>query len=155
MIEILSKDRYRFQVVSDVQFLSDTRRNIPSLSPYDHVKQIFKGWVVSSQPTYKPTWDGLFRVLRKMDLGHLVERIANCVTGSLSEMGDPSQTTELEGPAGNEKGCCSCSSWMCCMCIFMFAVVLHYVLGNLEGQFFCVSLQVTFCFIACGSSICG
>ena len=43
-----------------------------------------------------------------MDLGHLVEQIAKCVTGSVPEIKGSPQTSELEGPAGEEERWVTC-----------------------------------------------
>ena len=105
LIKALSRDRYRFHVTSGVQLLKKDRERVSALAPKDYVELIFKAWERSKWPTYPPTWEGLFTVLKKMDLGHLVEPIAKCVTGSVPEIEDSPQTSELEGPVGEkEKG---------------------------------------------------
>ena len=105
LIKVLSRDRYRFHVTSGVQLLKKDRERVPALAPKDYVELIFKAWEGSKRPPYPPTWEGLFTVLRKMDLGHLVEPIAKCVSGSVPEIEGLPQTS---GPTGEkEKG------WLC------------------------------------------
>ena len=113
LIEALSRDRYRFHVTAGVQLLKNDRQKAPTLSSENYIVLIFKAWERSKRPTYPPTWEDLFTVLRKMDLGHLVEQIAKCVTGSVPEIEDSPQTSEPEGPAG-EKGCPVCV----CVCVY-------------------------------------
>ena len=107
LIEVLSKDQYYFHVTSGVQLLENDKQKALVLTPEAYVELILNAWERSKQPTYPPTWEGLFTVLRKMDLGHLVEQIAKCVTGSVPEIEDSPQTSEPEGPPG-EKGCPVC-----------------------------------------------
>ncbi len=95
-MEVLSKDRYRFHITSGVQLLVEDRKKAPTLSPSDYVELIFNAWKISERPTYPSTWEGLFTILRKMDLGYLTEQIAKCVTGSLPEIEDSSQPSESE-----------------------------------------------------------
>ena len=137
LIEALSRDRYRFHVTAGVQLLKNDRQKAPTLSSRGYIELIFKAWERSKRPTYPPTWEGLFTVLRKMDLGHLVEQIAKCVTGSLPEIEDSPQTSEPEGPAGEkEKGCNIIMS-----VVFVFvACVQRYALS------LCVYVYENFCF---------
>ena len=95
-MEALSKDYERFYITSKVQFLVRDRKKAPTLSPKHRVELIFNVWERSKRPTYPPTWEGLFTVLRKMDLGHLAEQIGKCVTGSLPETEDSPQPSESE-----------------------------------------------------------
>ncbi|XP_064401955.1 uncharacterized protein LOC135347813 isoform X3 [Halichondria panicea] len=96
LMELLSKDRYRFHITSGVHLLVKDRKKAPTLSPSDYVELIFNAWKRSKRPSYPPTWEGLFTVLRKMDLGHLTEQIAKCVTGSLPEIEDSPLPSESE-----------------------------------------------------------
>ncbi len=95
-MELLSKDYQQFYITSGVQFLVKDRRKAPTLSPGHYVELIFNAWKRSKRPTYPPTWEGLLTVLRKMDLGHLIEQITKCVTGSLPEIEDSSRPSESE-----------------------------------------------------------
>ena len=101
LIEELSKDRFRFQVTSGVQLLKGDRQRAPSLSAKDYVELIFRAWLTSKRPTYPPTWESLFTVLRKMDLGHLMEQIGKYVTGSLPAIESSPQSSE---PLVEEEG---------------------------------------------------
>ncbi len=103
-MESLSKDRYRFHMTSGVQLLVKDRKKAPTLSPSDYVELIFNAWKRSKRPTYPPTWEGLFTVLRKMDLGQLTEQIAKCVTGSLPEIEDSPLPSESEVQPSKEQG---------------------------------------------------
>ena len=105
LIEELSKDRFRFHFTSGVQLLKADRKRAPSLSPKDYVELIFRAWKTSKRPTYPPTWESLFTVLRKMDLGHLVEQIGKYVTGSLPAVESSPQSSEpvVEGPSQEEE----------------------------------------------------
>ncbi len=104
LMELLSNDRYRFHITSGVQLLVKHRKKAPTLSPSDYIKLIFNAWKRSKRPTYPPTWEGLFTVLRKMDLGHLTEQITKCVTGSLPEIEDSPQPPESEVQPSKEQG---------------------------------------------------
>ncbi|XP_064401962.1 uncharacterized protein LOC135347816 isoform X2 [Halichondria panicea] len=101
LMEVLSKDRYRFHMTSGVQLLVKDRKKAPTLSPSDYVELIFNAWKKSKRPTYPPTWEGLFTVLRKMDLGQLTEQIAKC--GSLPEIEDSPQPSESEVQPSKEQ----------------------------------------------------
>ena len=104
LIEELSKDRFHFYATTGVQLLKKDRQRAPSLSAKDYVALIFRAWLTSKRPTYPPTWESLFTVLRKMDLGHLVEQI---VTGSLPAIESSPQSSEPvveEGPSQEEDG---------------------------------------------------
>ena len=94
LIEELSKDRFRFQVTSGVQLLKRNTEKALSLSAKDHVELIFRAWLTSKRPTYPPTWESLFTVLRKMDLGHLTEQIGKNVAGSLPAIESSPQSSE-------------------------------------------------------------
>ena len=104
LIEELSKDRFRFYATAGVQLLKGDRQRAPSLSAKDYVELIFRAWLTSKRPTYPPTWESLFTVLRKMDLVHLAEQI---VTGSLPAKESSPQSSEPlveEGPSQEEDG---------------------------------------------------
>ena len=105
LTEELSKDRFRFHVTSGVQLLKADRKRAPSLSPKGYVELIFRAWKTSRHPKYPPTWESLFTVLRKMDLGHLVEQIGKSVTGSLPAVESSPQSSEpvVEGPSQEEE----------------------------------------------------
>ena len=107
LIEELSKDRFRFQVTSGVQLLKWNTEKALSLSAKGHVELIFRAWLTSKRPTYPPTWESLFTVLRKMDLGHLTKQIGKYVTGSLPAIESSPQSSEPvveEGPSQEEDG---------------------------------------------------
>ena len=107
LIEELSKDRFRFQVISGVQLLKRNTEKVLSLSAKGHVELIFRAWLTSKRPTYPPTWESLFTVLRKMDLGHLAEQIVKYVTGSLPTIESSPQSSDPlveEGPSQEEDG---------------------------------------------------
>ncbi len=104
LMEVLSNDRYRFHITSAVHLLVKDRKKAPTLSPSDYVELIFNAWKRSKRPTYPPTWEGLFTVLRKMYLGHLAEQIAKCVSGSLPEIEDSPQLSESEVQPSKEQG---------------------------------------------------
>ena len=97
LIEALSKDRFRFHFTSGVQLLKKEREKAPTLSARDYVELIFKTWERSKRPTYPATWEGLFTVLRKMDLGHLVNEIAKRVTGTEPKLDSPPPSQSGEG----------------------------------------------------------
>ncbi len=99
LMDALSKDLYRFYTTSRVQLSVKDRKKALTLSARDYIEQIFSAWERSIRPTYPPTWESLFTVLRKMDLGHLTEQIAKCVTGSLSEIED----SEVQLSPGNKE----------------------------------------------------
>ena len=101
LTELLSKDCFRFHVMSDVQLTPEEKQKVHLLSPKKYIELIFTAWERNDQPTYPPTWEGLFTVLRKMDLDHLVEQITKCVTGSVREI--DGQFSELDGVEG-ERG---------------------------------------------------
>ena len=101
LIEELSKDRFRFYAATGVQLLKDDRQRAPSLSAKGHVELIFRAWLTSKRPTYPPTWESLFTVLRKMNLGHLTEQIVKYVTESLPAMESSPQSSE---PLVEEEG---------------------------------------------------
>ena len=82
LIDELSKDRFRFHATSGVKLLKSNHKKAASLSPKDYVELVFKAWKINKQCTYPPTWDSLFSVLTKMDLGHLTEQIGE-LTGSV------------------------------------------------------------------------
>ncbi len=103
-MEALSKDRYRFHVTSGVHLLLKERQKVPTLPPKEHINLIFEAWQRSKRPTYPPTWEGLFTVLRKMDQGHLVEGIAKCATGSLPGREDSPQPSKLGSPGDKDQG---------------------------------------------------
>ena len=106
LIEELSKDRFRFYATAGVQLLKGDRQRAPSLSAKDYVELIFRAWLTSKRPTYPPTWESLFTVLRKMDLGHLAEQIRKYVTGSPPAIESSQQTSEpvmAEGPSQEEE----------------------------------------------------
>ena len=97
LIEALSNDRFRFYFTSEVQLTQKEREITPTLSGNDFVELVFKAWERSKQPTYPATWEGLFTVMRKMDLGHLEQQIAKIVTST-----DPQP---LEDDRGNGTLC--------------------------------------------------
>ena len=102
LIEELSKDRFRFFATTGVQLLKRDRQRAPSLSAKGHVELIFRAWLTSKRPTYQPTWESLFTVLSKMNLGHLTEQIGKYVTGSLPAIESSPQSSEPlveEGPS--------------------------------------------------------
>ena len=106
LIDELSKARFRFQVTSGVQLLKRNTEKALSLCAKGHVELIFKAWSTSKRPTYPPTWESLFTVLRKMDLGHLTEQIGKYVTGSLPAIESSPQSSEPlveEGPSQEEE----------------------------------------------------
>ena len=96
MIEVLSKDQYYFHVTSGVQLLENDKALV--LTPEGYVELILSAWVRSEQPSYPPTWEGLFTVLRKMELGHLAKQIAKCVTGSVPEIEVSPQLLSEDSP---------------------------------------------------------
>ena len=107
LIEELSKDSFRFYATTGVQLLKGDRQRAPSLSAKDYVELIFRAWLTGKQPTYPPTWESLFTVLRKMDLSHLAEQIEKYVTGSLPAIESSPQSSEHvveEGPSQEEDG---------------------------------------------------
>ena len=107
LMEVLSKDEYRFLITSGVKLLANDKEKALTLSSRDYVVLIFEAWEKSKRPTYPPTWEGLFTVLRKMDLGHLAEQIDKCVTGSLPETEDSPQPFESDvqlSPGYKEQG---------------------------------------------------
>ncbi len=107
LIEALSKDWYQFHDTAGVQLLTHESFKTLTLSRRDYVELIFSAWERSKRPTYPPTWEGLLAVLRKMDLGHLVEQISKCVTGSLPEKDHSPQPSESEvqlSPGDKEQG---------------------------------------------------
>ena len=64
----------------------------------------------------------------QMDLGQLVDPIAKCVTGSVPEIEDSPQTSELEGPARErEKGACVCVCVCACVHVYLssFQVLVY------------------------------
>ena len=101
LIEELSKDRFRFYATTGVQLLKGDRQRAPSLSGKDYLELIFRAWLTSKRPTYPPTWESLFTVLRKMNLGHLTEQIGKYVTGSLPAIESSPQSSE---PVVEEEG---------------------------------------------------
>ena len=106
LIEELSTDRFHFQVTSGIQLLKGDKQRAPSLSAKDYVELIFRAWLTSKRPTYPPTWESLFTVLRKMDLGHLAEQIGKYMTGSLPAIESSPQSSESlveEGPSQEEE----------------------------------------------------
>ncbi len=103
-MEALYKDCYRFHVTSGVQLAMKERKKAPILPQREYIDMILKAWQGSKQPTYPFTWEGLFTVLRKMDLGHLVEEIVKCVTGSVPEKKDSPLPSELGSPGDKEQG---------------------------------------------------
>ncbi len=103
-MEALSKDRYRFHVTSGTNLLMKEKKRVSTLSSREHIDLIFEAWQRSKRPTYPSTWEGLFTVLRKIGLGHLVDGIAKCVTGSLPEREDSPQPSELGSPGDKEQG---------------------------------------------------
>ncbi len=104
LMEALYKDRYRFHVTSGVQLLMKERKKAPSIPPREYIDLIFKAWLRNKRPIYPSTWEGLFTVLRMMDLGDLVEGIAKCVTGSVPERVDSPEPSELGSPGDNDEG---------------------------------------------------
>ncbi len=99
LMDALSKDLCRFYITSRVQLSVKDRKKAPTHSARDYIEQIFSAWERSIRPTYPPTWESLFTVLRKMDLGHLTEQIAKCVTGSLPEI----ENSEVQLSPGNKE----------------------------------------------------
>ncbi len=122
-MEALSKDRYRFHVTSGVNLLMKEKKRVSTLSPREHIDLIFEAWQRSKRPTYPPTWEGLFTLLRKMGLGHLVEGIAMCVTGSLPERDDSPQPSELGSPGDKDQG-------LEVYFVFNYYVTIFYLLGG-------------------------
>ena len=94
LIEELSKDRFRFYATTGEQLLKGDRQRAPSLSAKYYVELIFRAWLTSKRPTYPPTWESFFTVLRNMDLGHLAEQIGKYVTGSLPAIESSPQSSE-------------------------------------------------------------
>ena len=101
LIEELSKDRFRFYATTGVQLSKGDRQRAPSFSAKVYVELIFRAWLTSKRPTYPPTWESLFTVLRKMDLGHLAEQVGKYVTGSLPAIESSPQSPE---PLVEEEG---------------------------------------------------
>ena len=106
LIEELSKDRFHFHVTSGIQLLKEDRKRAPSLSSKEYIELIFRAWKTSKRPTYPPTWESLFTVLRKMDLGHLTEQIGKYVTGTIPAIESHPQSSEpiVEDPSREGKG---------------------------------------------------
>ena len=75
--------------------MKSNHKRAASLSPKDYVELVFKGWKINKQCTYPPTWDSLFSVLKKMDLGHLTKQIGE-LTGSGQTKEPPSAELVME-----------------------------------------------------------
>ena len=132
LIEILSRDRYHFHVAVDVQLSHEDKCRAHALPPKDYVELIFQSWERSEQPTYPPTWEGLFTVLRKMDLGHLVEGIVKSVTGPTTdfEIESSPQVSEEDGPAEEKEIGHSYTSHDYCMCTCLLSLLKNVINRN-------------------------
>ena len=94
-------------MAADVQLSQKDKCIAHALPPKGYVELIFQSWERSKKPTYPPTWEGLFTVLEKMNLGYLVEQIVKCVT-TVTPIADLEiesfpQASEEEGPAGEKE----------------------------------------------------
>ena len=67
-------------------------------------RNFLEQWVLRDRP-HPPTWEELFRALKKMGLSDLAVRIEKYMSGSVSELTEsPGQPSEREGLSEEEEG---------------------------------------------------